>query len=189
MTHRWNTAAAARTSATVGFYLLALALFLSGCSVEQTLPFPGCTGGGSHLIVAQSVPAASQIPCLEFVPNGWSIDKVSVKQDRSEITLDSDRAGSGAAVLRLVAACDIGDAVSSPSEFAEAKRFDKIERLAPGFRASRFYRFEGGCVEWSFDFDDDASATEAVALGDALRLVSRQVMRDQVRDTFLDEEL
>lgn len=170
--------------------VVALLLILGvGCSVDESIPPPTCVGGGSHLIVAQSVPGANQVPCLEALPEGWSVTSVSVNQDRTIITFDSDRAGSNAAKLRLDPSCDVGGAVSSASEFDAAERFDLIEQLAPGFRASRFYRFDGGCVTWLFDFDEDASATEAVAVGDSLSLIPRQDLSDALRDSFVDEEL
>ena len=36
--------------------------------------------------------------------------------------------------------------------------------VEPGFEASRFYRFPGGCVTWEFDFDDDAPSAMSVEL-------------------------
>lgn len=162
---------------------------LSGCSITETMPAPECPTGGSSLIVAQSVPSASQVPCFDPLPDGWSVSGVDVNQDRSVITFDSDRAGTGAAVLHLDRTCDVSAAVSTASEFPDAERFDQIEQLAPGFRASRFYRFDGGCVRWHFAFDQDASATEAVAVGDALRLIPRQELSDRLSETFIGDGL
>ena len=79
--------------------------------------------------------------------------------------------------------------MSVPSNHPPAERFDDIERLQPGFKASVFYRFDGGCVSWFFDFDDGASATESVALEDTLTLIDRQDFNDQLRETFIDEDL
>jgi hypothetical protein len=162
---------------------------LVGCSVEQTLPPPSCETGGSGLIVAQSVPSATQIPCLTGMPAGWSVSTVKVNEHHSVVTLDSDRAGDGAAVLRFEDACDVSDAVSAPSELPLAERYDAIEQVRPSFRAQRFYVFEGGCVYWAFDFDAGVSATESVAIGDALALVSRADLQRSISETFLDEEI
>jgi len=161
----------------------------AGCSATATMPAPECPTGGSSLIVAQSVPSASQVPCFESLPEGWSVSSVDVNQDRSVIRFDSDRAGPGAAILHLDRTCDVSAAVSTASEFPDAERFDQIEQLAPGFRASRFYRFDGGCVRWDFAFDHNASATEAVAVGDALRLIPRQELSDRLSETFVGEGL
>ncbi len=167
----------------------ALVLLVGACSVEQALPAPSCADGSSALIAAQSVSTASQIPCLEQLPNGWQVASVKVDQHGTVVRLDSDRAGDNAATLRLEAGCDISGAVSSPSELPAAARYDQIDRLEPGFRASRFYVFPGGCVSWTFDFDKGASATESVAIGDTLTLVSRESLNDNIRETFIDEDI
>ena len=191
----------------IGAVGLATLFVLASCSVEQTLPPPNCSSGGTVLIVAQSVRSASQVPCLADLPTGWTVAAVRVNEHHSVITLDSDRAGEGAAVLRLEESCDVTDAVparndlvpleatdlgmgidaSPPQEPAE--RFDLIERVQPSFRAERFYVFPGGCVSWTFDFDEGASATESLSIGNALVLTSRQQLQDGIRDVFVDEEI
>jgi hypothetical protein len=162
---------------------------LLGCSVEQTLPPPYCETSGSGLIVAQSVPPATQIPCLSDLPAGWSVSTVKVNEHHSVVTLDSDRAGDGAAVLRFEDSCDVSAAVSAPSELLLAERYDAIEQVRPSFRAERFYVFDGGCVYWTFDFDAGVSATESVAIGDILTLISRADLQRSISETFLDEEI
>jgi len=192
---------------TVGAVGLATLFVLVSCSVEQTLPPPNCSTGGTVLIVAQSVRSASQVPCLLDLPTGWTVATVQVNEHHSVVTLDSDRAGEGAAVLRLEEACDVTDAVSAPNDLialeeddlgmdidAEAppkpaERFDLIERVQPSFRAERFYVFPGGCVSWTFDFDEGTSATESVSIGNALVLTSRQELQEGVSEGFIDEEI
>lgn len=162
---------------------------VSACSLERALPPPECVGGGSGLIVAQSVPTAEQVPCLAPLPDGWSVESVNVDENGTTIRLDSDRAGDGAARLLYRADCPIDDAVSVPSDQAGAEVFEYIERVGSGFRADRVYVFDGGCVQWEFDFDADASATLAIELRDALTLVPRSVLNEGIRETFIDEEL
>ena len=166
-----------------------VAVGFTGCSVEQTLPPPHCEQSGSGLIVAQSVPTASQLPCLTDLPAGWSFATVRINEHHSTITMDSDRAGEGAAVLRFEDSCDVSGAASVPSELPPAERYDAIEQVRPSFRAERFYVFEGGCVFWTFDFDKGVSATESVAIGDGLALVSRAELQQSVSESFLDEEI
>lgn len=174
--------------------LLAAALVLASslaaaCSVEETLPPPYCERSGSGLIVAQSVPTASQIPCFLDLPTGWTFAKVQVNEQHTVVTLDSDRVGQSAAVLRLEPTCDTSGAVSAPSDQPAAERYDEITRLRPGLRANQYYVFPGGCVAWNFEFDSDTSATEAVAVDDALVLIPRAELERSIRETFVDEEI
>lgn len=182
MTPRWK----APTWLVASLAALAIAIPVTGCSVQYTLPPPYCYDEGSGLIVAQSVPTASQIPCFEDLPTGWTYDSVVVNEHHTVITLDSDRVGDGAAVLRLEQTCDTSAAVASPSDQPAAERFDEIERLRPGLRARQYYVFPGGCVWWTFDFDSGTSATAAVSVDDALVLVPRADLDAAVRENFID---
>ncbi len=166
-----------------------IGLLTSGCSVEAALPVPDCQRGQSGIIVAQSVPSAELVPCLDSLPNGWSVDTVAINHDGTEIRLDSDRAGAGAARLLYGPRCELGAAVPVPSDQDGAEAYEFVERIQLGFRAVRYYSFTGGCVWWVFDFDPGASATYSVELQDRLSLFSRQSLNDQIRQTFIDEQL
>jgi len=178
--------AAIRTILIAG--VVGLAAVASSCSVQQTVGAPWCQGAGSLLIMAQSVPTASQIPCLEPLPDGWQVVTVNVNQDRTVVTLDSDRAGDGAAVLRFEEECDVTEAVQAPTDQLSADRYDAIVTATPSFEGERFYVFPGGCVRWAFDFDSGTSATEAIAVAEILVLISRVDLNASVRESFIDEE-
>ena len=72
---------------------------------------------------------------------------------------------------------------------AGALTYEYIERIRPGFRADRTYLFDGGCVRFSFDFDDEASPTLSIELRNALTLIPRSVLNEDLRESFIDEEL
>jgi hypothetical protein len=168
--------------------LLVLAVSAVACSVEERLSAPYCDNGSTILIVTQSVPTAELVPCLNPLPTGWSVATISVDQAGTVIRMDSDRAGTHAATLRFADSCDVGDAVDATSDQQGAERFEFIGRIEPGLRAERYYTFPGGCVWWSFDFDDDTPAALAIELGDTLTLQSRQAIIDSVGESFIKED-
>ena len=55
---------------------------------------PACGTGDVIVLMAQSVPAASLIPCTAELPAGWDHGGVHVERDRSQFSLHSDAAGS-----------------------------------------------------------------------------------------------
>lgn len=162
---------------------------VTGCSIEDAQGEPSCLDGNTANLVVQSVPTAQLVPCFEALPAGWGVDDVQIDQDGTVILFDSDRAGGEAATFHFVAACELGDAVFIPSEHDGADRYELIERVDPAFRAQRFYVFEGGCMRWEFDFDDDAPAGLSIELGDRLVTVTRDFVNQAVRDQFIDEDL
>lgn len=168
---------------------LATAVPISGCAVEEMLPAPSCADGNSALIAAQSVPTASMVPCLGRLPAGWTVAAVRIDEGGTTVELDSDRAGVDAAELHYRAECDVSGAVATPTDLPPADRFDAIEQVAPRFRGARHYVFPGGCVSWTFDFDTGVTATEAVAIGEALELWSRAELNESIRENFIDEDL
>jgi membrane-associated phospholipid phosphatase/tRNA A-37 threonylcarbamoyl transferase component Bud32 len=97
-------------------------------------------------LMAQSVPSASLVPCVQLLPVGWSVAEVAVNDGRSVLTLDHDRAGKAAVVVKLTTSCDLAGAVEVSSEQPGARRYLRIDRDVPGFSATRAYAFPGGCV-------------------------------------------
>ena len=170
-------------------WLVLLAL-LAGCSVRETLDGPNCEGNGSGLIAAQSVPTATFLPCFDTLPPGWDIASVQVDQEGTRVLLHSDRAGQGAAAFHFVEACHLASgAVATPSDRVDTARFDAIEQVTPAFRASRFYLFEGGCVWWRFDFDREVPSALSIEIDNSVTFLDRQVVNDNVRDTFIDADI
>jgi len=96
------------------------------------------------LLMAQSVPTASLVPCIEILPAGWTLGDVVVGSGRSRFTLTSDR--GGVLVVELSASCDLAGAAELTSERPGARRFVRIERNAAGVAMTRTYTFPGGCV-------------------------------------------
>jgi tRNA A-37 threonylcarbamoyl transferase component Bud32/membrane-associated phospholipid phosphatase len=100
----------------------------------------GCGDLEPLWLMAQSVPSASLIPCLQLVPVDWRVAEVAVNNGRSVITLDHDRGGRAALVVRLTAACDLTGAKEVTSEQRGARRYYRARD------ATRIYKFSGGCV-------------------------------------------
>ncbi|MFL6222229.1 MAG: hypothetical protein ACJ75K_05250, partial [Actinomycetes bacterium] len=97
-------------------------------------------------VQAQAVPSASLVPCVQYLPVGWSVARVTVNDGRSVITLDHDRTGGDAMAARLTAGCDVGQAAEQASGQSGVRRYQLVERQGPDFSAVRFDVFPGGCV-------------------------------------------
>ena len=166
-----------------------IALLGAACSAQDALTIPNCSGEGPVLIMAQSVPTASQIPCLDGLPEGWSFAHGDISESGSRFTFDSDRAGDDAAVLSLRSSCEVGDAVSIRTDWAAIDGYDRNIALDPSFRAERSYVFDGGCVQWHFDFDREVSGTLTVGLDERLQFVSRAEYEIILDESFMDVDL
>ena len=106
----------------------------------------GCGDLEPLWLMAQSVPSASLIPCLQLVPVDWKVAEVAVNNGRSVITLDHDRGAKAAMVVRLSASCDLAGATEVTSEQPGARRYLRVDPNSTEFSATRAYTFPGGCV-------------------------------------------
>ena len=96
------------------------------------------------LLMAQSVPTASLVPCVELLPAGWTLGDVVVGNNGSRFTVTSDR--GGVLAVELAAACDLDGAVELTSEQPGARRYVRIDRTGAEVATTRTYTFPGGCV-------------------------------------------
>jgi hypothetical protein len=106
----------------------------------------GCGDLEPLWLMAQSVPSASLVPCVQLLPVGWSVAEVAVNNGRSVLTLNHDRAGKQALMVELTASCDLTGATEVTSEQSGARRYLRSDRNIPGFSTTRAYVFPGGCV-------------------------------------------
>jgi tRNA A-37 threonylcarbamoyl transferase component Bud32/membrane-associated phospholipid phosphatase len=106
----------------------------------------GCSDREPLWLMAQAVPSASLVPCVQLLPVGWTLADVKVQDGRGRISFNTDRAGQAAVVVELTASCDLTGAVELSSEQQTARRYLRIERNPAGVAITRAYTFPGGCV-------------------------------------------
>ena len=102
--------------------LAALLPALAACGTpSQAVPTcPPAGTGDVLLLMAQSVPSATQVPCIEEFPAGWSFGGQEIESGSSEFWLFSDRAGDRAVTVTLTASCDVRTTTDVASREASA---------------------------------------------------------------------
>ena len=172
----------------------AACLLLTGCVRPANTEFsqarvPACRYQGRQgtalvILMAQAVPSASQLPCVELLPAGWSVSDVFVRDGRVRFSLDSDRVGTQAVRVVLEQFCAFGRVTRVPSDHPGTRRYQEVISIEPGrrYRGAVHYLFPGGCVTYRLDF---RSAEQARPLGEvllALGFVARDALRETLRE-------
>src|SRR5512132_3987076 len=75
--------------------------------------------GELFVLMAQSVPSATLIPCIEALPAGWAYGGSDVSNAVARFWLDSDRGGIQAVEVSLEASCPISGAVDVTNSTSE----------------------------------------------------------------------
>jgi tRNA A-37 threonylcarbamoyl transferase component Bud32 len=125
---------------------------------------------------AQAVPSASLVPCVELLP-GWRMLGANARNGWSGFTLDHDRAGNRAVVVRLTPACDPGGATEMPSQRPGVRHYEQTERTTDRFVATWYDQFPGGCVTSRLNSTSDVDGTFATEAAHVLGFVTRQALQ------------
>ncbi|MGY1825326.1 MULTISPECIES: hypothetical protein [unclassified Blastococcus] len=171
--------------------LLAATALLSGCVQPQVLSEEtlACKRGDEGhpangvVLMAQSVPSATWLPCLEAMPLGWRLAGLVATESSARFWLDSDRDGVHALEVALTASCDTTGATEIPSEREGMRRWEQVGQVSPHYVGTRFYVFDGGCVSVLFRLSGE---NRAEPLGVATQGIGA-VTRDEVRAAVLDQ--
>jgi tRNA A-37 threonylcarbamoyl transferase component Bud32 len=137
-----------------------------------------CTDLEPLWLEAQSVPSASMVPCVRFLPVGWTVANITVNDGRSVLTLDHDRAGVAALVVRLTAACDPSGAAEGPSATTGVRHYQRIQSPAGEFTATWYDKFPGGCVTSRLHLTSDPNGEFAAQAPQVLGFTSRQALQE-----------
>jgi hypothetical protein len=176
--------------------LLALAVCLAaaGCvrpvstelspAREPACRYQGRQGTALVVLMAQAVPTASQLPCVELLPAGWSVSDVFVRNGRVRFSLDSDRVGMHAVQVVLERYCSFGRVTRVPSDHPGTRRYQEVVSIEPGrrYQGNVYYVFLGGCVTYRLDFRSDEQARPLGEVTLALGFVTRDALRQTLSD-------
>jgi membrane-associated phospholipid phosphatase len=140
---------------------------------------PTCGANDVTILMAQAVPTATVVPCINAMPAGWHSSLVTVTRHSARFSLESED-HSVEVELRPPADCvsDVGDEV--PSDEPDMRRFDLPTQLPPDAPATRTYLSSGACVTYHFDLGEAADPSLVVDLDTALAFQPRSELVAEV---------
>jgi hypothetical protein len=135
---------------------------------------PTCRAQTVTVLLAQAVPTATAVPCIEALPTGLSFATAIARNGEARFWLDSDRAGDRAVTVTLAGSCDTSNARPVPTDEAGTERFDNAGAASTGGSGpDRFYRLPGGCVTYDYSRSARIDPTLIAAADGALGFLSR----------------
>jgi hypothetical protein len=133
-----------------------------------------CTDPEPLWLLAQSVPTASNVPCVRSLPAGWTLGHVTVTRGRSTLTFDHDRAGAGAMVASFTARCDPGGAAAVGTDGTGVSSYQRVEASAGRIATTRFDVLPGGCLTTRLVAPPEQQAQLAAEIPEMLDFRTRQ---------------
>jgi hypothetical protein len=166
---------------------VAVAVLATGCSegVGNPVRVLPCTPSGDRLdkrmiLMAQSVPTASAVPCVRTELDDWFLDDIDSWDGRTNIEF-SRLIDQVALQIDLTRTCDRGAATETATDQPGTRRFDERIRTGGSYRDRRFYLLPGACLAYQFQLTGTGTEAAAEEISRAIGLVSRDQLADQVR--------
>lgn len=175
--------------------LVILALLVAGCGAEElvSLRMPKCgeVGAKTTFLMAQSIPEATLIPCIDAaaLPGDLFMDSMRIDSASTRLTFFGDWPSGDELPVRLdvrfTQSCDTAGAVAVPTDEPGTRRLERVERVANGYVGERFYVFDGGCVTYRFDAQGDDWLSFVHEASQAWTFMPRTEVQ-RLRDVALD---
>jgi tRNA A-37 threonylcarbamoyl transferase component Bud32 len=170
---RWSVRRVALAAALVVSLVVAVGgtVYLLTPDRDFEIPFPPtCRAQTVTVLMAQAVPTATAVPCIEALPAGLSFASAIARNGEARFWLDSDRAGGRAITVTLTGSCDTSSARPVSTDEPGTERFDNDRAASNGGTGpDRLYRLPGGCVTYAYSVpagtDPELTAAADGALG------------------------
>ena len=148
---RWSVRRVLLILGTLTVVILALAAGVSLFLPTVPEPSPDCGTGRAMRLMAQAVPTATQVPCVEDLPVGWAVAETKVVRGNASFILGTGEGSANPVTITLTETC----AAEADDPSAEATPF------------------EGGCVTYQTSVPAGSGSVPSFAPGGGLRYVDR----------------
>jgi hypothetical protein len=142
---------------------------MSGCATQENAQ-PICRSDSPTVLMAESVPSASLIPCVRVLPGGWTYRAFEANDTGSTFSLQESDLGAVLEV-RFTASCEPTGQPSQVDGFPTAKEYQSVE--AGGARVLTVTTFPGGCTRTALTFPAPPAASNVQTIHGALSFIPR----------------
>ena len=161
---------------------LALVLTTASCGITAETATPDCSSVERLALVAQSVPGAAYLPCVQALPTGWRTTAFDASDGSTRLSLLSDRSGGRAVDVVLEARCDVTGASPSTPRAEGVRSYLRLRSVSGTYAGTMYDVFPGGCVRYRFAFPRGPHIPLMEELASAVHLVRRGDVRLDLRE-------
>jgi hypothetical protein len=135
---------------------------------------PTCRSDSPTLLMAESVPSASLIPCVDALPQGWTWHTFEANEKSATFSLEQQD-GDGSLEVQLLAACDVAGDGARVEGFPTARRYGSFSD--EGAKGIWTTTFPGGCSRATVSFSSPAPQSEIERIEGAISFFPRDQLQ------------
>jgi hypothetical protein len=139
------------------------------------------TPSGMLVLVAQSVPTASAVPCVRGQAGRWTMAELTVRDGSAVIVFGYQYGGPDRVTIEVRPTCDVGDAKEVSSVHAGTTRYNLERERAGRYANEIYYVYDGACTSLRFDLAPVGADLRGAEFLAALGFVTRDELDRQIR--------
>jgi hypothetical protein len=155
--------------------IIVVGAVLTACSPPQNEQ-PTCRSAPPTLLMAESVPTASLIPCVDALPQGWTWHSFEADETSATFSLEQQD-GDGTLEVQLLGSCTVSGDGSPVDGFPDATRYGSP--VGQGASVTWTTTFPGGCSRASVTFSAPPPQSEIDRLERSISLLPRDQLRPE----------
>jgi hypothetical protein len=136
---------------------------------------------GMLVLIAQSVPSASAVPCLTGEAGRWTMAEFTVRDGSSVIGFAYQYGGPDRVTVEMRARCDLHDAKEVSSRHEGARRYNRDLVRNGRYANEIYYVYEGACTSVRFDLVATGADLRGAEFAGSLAFVARSELDRQIR--------
>lgn len=158
----------------IGLVGTAMAFGATACATQENAQ-PNCGADSPTVLMAESVPSASLIPCVEVLPAGWSYGAFEANDRGSTFSLEEPERG-GLLEVELLSSCEASGTSTTLRGFPSAQQYRSVQ--ADGARVVWTSVFPGGCSRAQLTFAAPPPSSDVAMIYRAISFVSREQLHE-----------
>lgn len=153
----------------IGLTVMAATVGATACATQENAQ-PNCGADSPTILMAESVPTASLIPCVEALPAGWTYRAFEANDTGSTFSLEEPGSG-GLLEVRLLSSCQVSGSSMPIRGFPSAQQYRSVQ--ADGARVVWTLTFPGGCSRAELSFPAPPPDREVTRLDQVISFIPR----------------
>jgi hypothetical protein len=142
---------------------------------------PADEPSGMLVLLAQSVPDASAVPCLRTPVGNWTMGELDAHNGAAMINFQYQFGGGDHATIELRPDCDVTGAREVASPFAGTRQYDRDLTRAGRYANEIYFVYAGGCTSLRFDMTATGAELRGGEIAGSLGFLPRADLDRQIR--------
>jgi hypothetical protein len=151
-------------------------------AVQMRCDQPPGIVSGMHVLLAQSVPTATALPCITHRLDTWTLSRFVPRTGNALVAYEYHLGGDEEVTIELAPTCDVRGLREISSEHPGSQRYDVNRQVGGLYADERHYVFPGSCTSIKFHLNGTGADLRGAEVAVALKFITRESIDRKIRE-------